>query len=166
MLSESLLSAFNDQINRELHSAYLYRAMASAMETMNYPGMAEWMKSQAAEENEHAEKFIKFIEDRGNAVKFQAIDAPKASVTTPLAAFQAALEHEQSITGHINDLYAQANKENDFAAQTLLDWFVTEQVEEEASVGLAVEKLKRAGNDGAALLMLDSEFGQRSTAAE
>lgn len=166
MISETMLQAINEQINRELFSAYLYRAAGSSLASDNYPGMADWMSSQASEENEHAEKFIQFVEDRGGRVVFEAIKKPKGDFSSPVAAFEGALEHEQFITDHINKLYALAVKEKDYAAQVLLGWFVDEQVEEEASVGLVVEKLRRAGNDSAALLMLDSELGKRSSSEE
>lgn len=161
MLNEVLQSAFNEQINREIHSSYLYRAMASDMTAQNYPGMTSWMKKQAEEEMEHAEKLITFVEDRGNPVIFDTIDKPEADASSPIAAFESALGHEKKITGHIDDLYRLALVEEDFASQNILQWFIDEQVEEEASVGLVVEKLKRAGSDGMGLLLIDSELNER-----
>lgn len=161
MLSQKLHSAFNEQINREIHSAYLYRAIASVMTAQSFPGMTSWMKKQAEEEIKHAEKLISFVEDRGNPVIFGAIDKPEVDAPSPVTAFEAALAHEKKITGHIDDLYRLALAEEDYASQVLLQWFINEQVEEEASVGLVVEKLKRAGDDGMGLLLIDSELNER-----
>lgn len=166
MLSDALQVAFNEQINREIHSAYIYRAMASEMSAQNFPGMTNWMKMQADEEMEHAEKFITFVEDRGNPVIWGAIDKPEADASSPIKAFQAALGHEKKITGHINDLYKMALEEADYASQSLLQWFIDEQVEEEASVGLVVGRLERAGDDGMGLLLIDAELGTRGPETE
>ncbi|MBH65543.1 MAG: ferritin [Chloroflexi bacterium] len=131
------------------------------MASDNYPGISSWMMAQSSEETEHAEKLIKFVEDRGGRVSFLAIDAPEADLKSPLEAFKSAYKHEQFIAGEINKLFAQAVKEKGYAAEVLLEWFVEEQVEEEASVGLLVEKFKRVGDNPAELLMLDSEVGSR-----
>ncbi|MEX0763012.1 MAG: ferritin [Dehalococcoidia bacterium] len=161
MISEVLRSAIDQQINRELYSSYLYMAAASHLASENFPGMASWMQTQADEEMVHARKFIKFVEDRDATVSFDAIDKPHADFTTPLSAFESALEHERLITRHINDLYTLALEQSDYACQGLLQWFINEQVEEEAMVTEVVEKLRRAGDNGAALLMLDRQLSAR-----
>ncbi|MBH63017.1 MAG: ferritin [Alphaproteobacteria bacterium] len=161
VMKQSLLNTLNEQVNREFYSAYLYRSAASFMASENFPGISDWMMAQSEEETEHAEKIVKFIEDRGSRVSFLAIDAPEADFNSPLDAFETSFKHEKFITGEINKLFAQSVKEKDYAAQVLLQWFVEEQVEEEAAVGLLVEKFRRAGDNSAALLMLDSEVGTR-----
>lgn len=161
MLSKALQNAMNDQIKNELYSAYLYLSMSAYFESLNLPGFAHWMRVQAEEEVEHAMKFFDFIHERGGTVALQAIDQPPAKFKSPLDAFQAAYEHEQQVSQMINDIYALAVREKDYASQAFLDWFVTEQVEEEKITSQVVEMLKRAGTEGPALLMLDRHLGAR-----
>lgn len=162
MLSKKLQDAMNDQIQRELESAYIYLSMAAYCDSINLPGFAHWMKAQFGEEQEHAMKFYDFIYDRGGRVVLQAIGQPPAEFASPADVFEKTLAHEQKITGHINDLYAMAVEEKDYASQGLLQWFVDEQVEEEKSAGDILETLKMVGDKGQALFMLDRQLGQRS----
>lgn len=153
--------AIEEQIKHEFYSAYVYLSMAGSFEAANFPGFAHWMREQSREELEHAMKFFDFLLDRGESVQLQALDAPPYAFRSPLDTFEQALEHEKEITGRINDLYELATRENDYPAKVLLDWFVTEQVEEEKTATEIVERLRLAGDDGAALLLLDSELGNR-----
>lgn len=161
MLSKTLQDAMNEQIKNELYSAYLYLSMSAYCEASNLPGFAHWMQMQAQEEVTHAMKFFDFIHERGGRVVLQAIDQPPVEFQSPLEVFEQTLEHEQKVTGLINDLYALAVQEKDYASQAFLQWFVTEQVEEEANATQIVETLKLIGDKGHALLMLDREMGRR-----
>ena len=153
--------AVREQIKRELYSAYLYLSMAGSFETANLPGFARWMRKQSEEEREHAMKFFDFLLDRGEQVQLLPIDQPPSAFRSPLDTFEQALEHEKEITSRIHRLYELAVQESDYPAQVLLHWFVEEQVEEEKSATDIVERLRMAGEDSAALLLLDSELGER-----
>ena len=161
-----MLVEMNTQIQRELESAYIYLSMAAYFDALNLPGFAQWMKIQFQEEQAHAMKFFDFIIDRGGKVTLQAINQPPVEFKSPLDVFGKALAHEEKISGHINDLYALSMKENDFASQPLLQWFIEEQVEEEKSAGEIVETLKMIKGDATALLILDRELGQRQLPSE
>jgi ferritin len=163
MLGKAVQDAMNDQIKNELYSAYQYLAMAAYCESANLPGFAHWMRTQAREETEHAMKFYDFILDRSGRVVLQTIDQPVADFSSPLEVFEQALEHEQMVTAMINDLYGLAVTENDYASQTFLQWFVTEQVEEEKNAGDVVETLKMVGDKSEALFLLDRELAGRAT---
>jgi ferritin len=158
--------AFNDQINEELFSSYVYLAMAAHFETLNLDGFTSWMKLQAKEELGHAMRLFDHINRRGGTVVLKAIGEPPSEFGTPLEVFQKALAHEQHITGCIHELYRVAQEENDYPAQLELQWFVDEQVEEEENTGRVVEQLKMAGDNQSALLMLDRELGQRAPEEE
>lgn len=161
MISHQIQDAFNDQLNAELYSAYLYLSMSAYFESMNLKGFANWMRTQAQEEMLHAMKFYSFINDRGGRVVLSAIDGPPVKWDSPLAAFEDAYRHEQKVTGLINNLVDLAIEEKDHSAGAFLQWFVTEQVEEEASADAVVQKLKLAGGQGAALFMIDAELATR-----
>ena len=161
MLSPKIEKAMNEQIKRELDSAYIYASMAAYFDRIGLPGAAQWMKAQFAEEQQHAWKFYGYLYNRGASVTFEALDRPPADFSSPLDAFQKALAHEKKITGHINDLYALATEEKDYASQILLQWFIEEQVEEEKSAGDVVEMLKKVGDNNNGLFMVDRELGQR-----
>ena len=161
MLGKAVQEAMNEQIKNELYSAYQYLAMAAYCESANLPGFAHWMRTQAREETEHAMKFYDFILDRSGQVVLQAIDQPVAEFSSPLEVFERALEHEQEVTAMINDLYGLAVRENDYASQTFLQWFVTEQVEEEKNAGDVVETLRMIGDKSEALFLLDRELAGR-----
>jgi ferritin len=162
MLNKKIQDAFNAQLTAEYHSSYLYLAMCAYFEENNFRGMASWMKHQAQEEMEHALKFFDQIIERGGSVKLSAIDAPPNKWKSPLDAFESAYKHECMISGRINDLADLATKENDHASNVFLQWFVTEQVEEESSVLEIVEKLKLIGDHMPGLFMIDAKLGQRS----
>jgi ferritin len=161
MISKTLLAEMNEQIKHELYSAYLYLSMASHFEEGNLGGFASWMKLQAEEEQEHAMKFFDFIHDRGGQVILQAIDQPPAEFGTPLTVFEQVLEHEKKVTSLIHKLYSQAIKDNDYASQTFLNWFVDEQVEEEKNASQILEWIRMTGEGGHAIFMIDHELGKR-----
>ncbi|MEN6334047.1 MAG: ferritin [Phycisphaerales bacterium] len=161
MLNEKIEKALNDQINEELYSSYLYLAMAAWLESQNLPGCAGWMGVQAREENGHAMKLFKFINERRGRVVLKGIKEPPKEWKSPLAAFEASLNHEQHITGRIDDLMNLAVAEKDHATAAMLQWFVGEQVEEEANVDSIVQKLKMAEKAPGAMLMMDHALGER-----
>ena len=153
--------AINEQIKAEFYSAYLYISMAGSFEAASLGGFAHWMRKQYEEETEHALKFFDFLLDRGEQVQLRAIDQPPYTFRSPLDTFEQALEHEKEITASIHELYDLAVRENDYPAQVLLHWFVEEQVEEEKAAAEVVDRLRIAGEDDAALLLLDKELGER-----
>jgi ferritin len=153
--------AMGEQIKHELYAAYLYLSMAGSFEVANLAGFAHWMRQQSREELEHALKFFDFLLDRGEHPELRTIEAPPYAFRSPLDTFEQALEHEKEITARINTLYELAVRESDLPAQVMLNWFVSEQVEEEKSATEIVERLRMAGEDSAALLLLDSELGER-----
>jgi len=161
MLKKEIEGAFNDQINAETYSAYLYLAMAAYFDSLNLPGFSNWMKVQAQEELVHAMKFFGFVAERGGRVQLKPIEGPPASWESPLAAFEAAYKHELHITDRINKLVDLALKTSDHAANNLLQWFVAEQVEEEASADAVVQQLRLVKGEGQGLFMIDRELGQR-----
>jgi ferritin len=160
-MKSEVKDAINEQIKHEFYSAYLYLSMAGSFEVANLPGFAHWMRKQSEEEREHAMKFFDFLLNRGEHVQLQAIDQPPYAFRSPLDTFEQALEHEKEITSHIHRLYDLSVQENDYPVQVLLNWFVEEQVEEEKSATEIVERLRMAGEEGAALLLLDKEMGER-----
>ncbi len=161
MIKEKIEEAINDQINAELYSAYLYLSIAADFGDKNLEGFANWMRIQAQEEVEHAIRLYDYLEERGGRVKLKAIDKPKTEWESPHKAFKDAYEHEQYITGRINDLVDLAEKEKDKATVKMLQWFVEEQVEEENSVNKIVQKLEMAKDSTSSLLMIDSQLGER-----
>ena len=165
MLNPKIQDAFNKQINAELFSSYLYLSMAGYFEAESFKGMAHWMRIQAAEENRHAMRFFDFINDRSGRVTLAQIEAPKTQWKSPLDAFQDAYNHELKISGLINDLMNLAAVEKDGAGHDFLEWFVREQVEEEAAAQLIVDQLKLVGDQGVGLYLIDQQLGQRTAAA-
>ncbi len=163
MLSPKMEKVLNDQINAELYSGYMYQSMAAWLGAENFPGMARWMDLQAEEEREHAMKLYAHVLDRGGRVTLAAIDAPPTDFESPLAIFQAAYEHEQKVTGMIDALVDTARAENDKAAEFMLQWFVTEQVEEEANASEIVEKLAKVQKSPNGLFMMDAHLGRRGS---
>ena len=163
-MNKQIESAFNDHLNAEFYSYYLYLSMSNCFAAKNLEGMASWMQAQADEERMHAMKFVQHINDRGGRVLLQQIAQPKTEWSTPLEAFEEAYDHECMISGKINDLVELAHRERDHAADTFLQWFVSEQVEEEATALGIVEKLKLVGDNGMGLLMVDGQLGQRPAA--
>ncbi len=161
-LDSRLAAALNAQVTMEFASAYQYLAMAAWLEEHSYPGMAAWMRIQSEEEWSHALRFYQFVLDRGGTLELGSISAPDGDFASPLAVFQRSLQAEQAVTESINALYALAIEIGDYASLPLLDWFVNEQVEEEATVSQVIDDLVRAGNEGPALLLIDRELGARS----
>ena len=161
MLSNKIQDAINAQINAELWSAYLYLSMGLHFEAEGMPGIANWFKIQFQEEQAHATIFMNYINQRGGRVELKAIDAVPTAWNSPLEAFKATLEHEQKVTALINNLYALAEAENDYATRDRLAWFVSEQVEEEDNCHTLIDKFKLIGDNGMGLYMLDQELGAR-----
>ena len=162
MMKKKIEKAFNEQINAETYSSYLYWSMSAALMEMNLPGFANWMRVQALEEMTHAEKFFNYTIERGGAVKLAAIDGPPTEWKDVEAIIQNVQKHEAHVTALINGLMDLALAEKDHAASMFLQWFVSEQVEEEANVADILGKLKIAGTASAALYMLDKEMATRS----
>lgn len=163
MISKKVQDAFNAQIKEEIESAYLYLSMAAHFNSVGLDGMAQWMRAQVKEELVHAMKFFDFINDRDGVVELQPIGVGRHKKwASALEAFQAAYGHEQYITGKINDLVKLAAQEKDNAASVFLQWFVSEQVEEEASTSKIAHRLEMIGDSVQGLLMLDQNLGQRS----
>jgi ferritin len=152
----------NEQIAHEFHAAYQYLAIAAHFEAQNYAGFAKWMRLQATEETGHAMRLFDYLVERGERIELKEIPQPGQDFGPPLDAFRAALKHEQKVTGQIHAIYDAAVESRDYPTQVMLQWFIQEQVEEENITGTAVDRLEMAGENRAALLMLDSQFGQRS----
>lgn len=161
MMSDTMQKAMNAQINAELYSSYLYLSMSSYFTSINLVGMATWMRVQTQEEMFHAIKMYDFVSERGGRAIMQAIAQPPADWKSPLAVFENGLVHEQKVTGLINTLLDLATGERDHATAIFLQWYVTEQVEEESNASGIVNKLRMIGKDASSLFALDQELGQR-----
>jgi ferritin len=166
MLSEKMLKELNRQINAELYAAYLYLSMSADFQSKNLAGFANWMRVQATEEMTHAMKIYDFVHERGSRVTLKQVEEPPSEWSSPLAAFEDAYKHEQKVTGMINDLTNLAKSEKDHATEIFLQWFVTEQVEEEASADEIVQKLKLVGEAGGGMFMIDREMAGRKFTPE
>ncbi len=162
MISKTIETALNDQIKHELYSSYLYLSMSAYCEAANLAGAAHWMRGQSREEYGHGMKFYGYIHDQGGRVALQALAQPPAEWTSLLDLFQQVLEHERKVTSLIQNLYALAFKENDYATQSFLQWFINEQVEEEKHATQIVEQLKMIGNSGQALYLMDRQLAARA----
>ena len=161
MLTQRMGDALNKQINRELHSAYLYASMEAWFFQSSLDGFANWMKVQSKEEMKHASKLYNYIIERGNDVKLETIDAPETEWRNIRDVYERAYEHEKYITEEINNLYNIAEQENDKGTQIFLQWFITEQIEEEDSVRKIIDRLKLTECTGDAVFHLDTEFSTR-----
>ncbi len=161
MLSDRMQSAINAQINAEVYSEYLYYSMSAYFDSAGLPGMAKWMDCQAQEEHFHAMKLFDYVNERGGRVTLTTIEGPETEWDSPLAVFEGAYAHEQKVTGLINGLMDIALEEKDHGTAQMLQWFVEEQVEEEASATGVVQQLKWIGDSGQGILMLDKELGTR-----
>lgn len=162
MISTKLQDAINAQINAEFWSAYLYLAMGMHFEAEGRTGIANWFRIQFKEEQAHAEIFINYLNARGGRVVLKPIDAVPQTWGTPLAAFADTLAHEEKVTALINNIYALAEQEHDYATRGKLDWFVAEQVEEEETARNLIDRLKLIGSDGLALYTFDQEMAART----
>lgn len=162
-MDKKMIQEMNAQINREMFSSYLYLSMAAYFEVETLNGFAQWMKVQAMEEMMHAMKFYNFILERGGEVELEAIAKPEGKFDSIKDVFVKTLAHEKFVTKNINNLYALAQKQNDNASLIFLEWFVTEQVEEEKNANEILAKLKYTGERGEGILMLDKELGARPT---
>jgi ferritin len=160
-LEDKMLNALNDQINKEIFSAYLYYSMAAYFDSMNLEGFANWMKVQAKEELTHAQKLYDYIYDKGGIVELDNIDKPKKEWGSPLEAFKDAYEHELLVTQSIDKLVDLAKELNDHATQNFLQWFVNEQIEEEANTKKIVDTLQMIGESKTALFMFNGQLGSR-----
>ena len=161
MISKKIEKALNEQVNAELYSAYLYLSMEAYFKSLNLNGFANWMRVQTQEEVSHAMKIYGFIDERGGRITLKAIDGPQTKWDSPLDVFNAVYEHEQKVTSLINNLVDLAIEEKDHATNTFLQWFVNEQVEEEASADQVVQQLKMMEKAPGGTFMLDRELGQR-----
>jgi ferritin len=161
MLKKTVEKSLNKQINAELWSAYLYLSMSSYFESINLSGFATWMIMQAQEEVNHAMRIYNHVIERGGRVLLEAIDKVPTEWGSPLEVFQETYQHEQKVTSLIENLVDIAEKEKDRATLNMLQWFIDEQVEEEASADDIVQKLMLIGDQGSGLFMLDNELGQR-----
>jgi len=161
MIKVKIQDTLNKQLNAELYSSYLYFSMAAFFESVSFKGFANWMRVQAREELVHAMKFYDYIQERGGRVALTSISAPLTQWDSPLAVFKQVYQHEQKVTGLINNLVTLAIAETDHATNNFLQWFVAEQVEEESSADEIVKKLRLLGEDRSGLFMLDQELGQR-----
>jgi ferritin len=161
VIEKKIETALNAQLNFELRSAYAYLAMSAYCEAESLPGFAHWLRAQSKEELDHAMRFYNFIVDRGGRVALSDLGQPKDAFTSPLEVFQESLENERAVSRAINDLYSLTSTENDYATQAFLNWFVTEQVEEEKTVEGIIDDLTRVGQSGEALYLLDKDLGAR-----
>lgn len=164
-MDRKIQDAFNEQLNAELYAAYLYLSMSAYFESQNFKGIAHWMRTQAQEELLHAMKFFDFLNERGARVLLAKVKEPKTEWSSPLDAFEDTCEHESKVTSLIHGLVELSLSEKDHAANTFLQWFVTEQVEEEATAQEIRDKLKFVKDNAVALFMIDQELGQRTPPA-
>lgn len=161
MIKQNIQQEINDQIQAEFQSGWIYLALAGWFEQRNLDGFAHWMKQQWQEEQAHAMKFYNHMMSRGGEVEIQALEKPEVDINSVEDAFATALAHEQHITKRINKLYELASQENDYPLQSLLQWFIDEQVEEEETASNILEKVKMVGEEGTSLYLLDRELAGR-----
>lgn len=164
MHSKAVEAGLNDQIAKEFYAAYLYLSMSAFFESQDLPGFAHWMRLQYREETGHAERLLDFLANRGGRVVLQAIDKPPKDFQGPMAGMSEALKHEQAVTATIHQLYELAVREKDYATQLELQWFISEQVEEERAVSGIIAQLKLAGENAPGLLMIDHQLASRAMA--
>jgi ferritin len=165
MINKKIQDALNAQITLEQYSAQLYLAMSAHCEGRSFRGFAHWLRVQAQEETKHAMKLVTFLLDRSGKLELGAISAPPFEFGTLTQVFEKILEHEKSITGKIGALFELSRVEKDYASEITLQWYVTEQVEEEANVGQIVDQLKAVGEQGGGIWYLDSKMGKRAASA-
>ena len=163
MIDGKMQEALNRHANAEFYSSYLYLSMSAYFRSINLPGFAHWMRVQAREELAHALKFYDHVIERGGRANLQLVEAPPAQWDSPLAVFEDACRHEQKVTGLISQLVDEAVQTRDHATSNFLQWFVSEQVEEEASADAIVQRLELVGNAPGGLLIVDNELAQRGS---
>lgn len=161
MISKKMETAINDQINAELYSAYLYMAMSAYCESINLTGFAHWMETQALEEFMHAKKFYAHLVERGGRIRLAAIDGPPSDWKSIEEVFEETAAHEAKVTALINNLTDMAIEEKDHASNAMLQWFISEQVEEESTAQGILENIRLAGAKGSGIFMIDREVSQR-----
>ena len=161
MMNEKIERAFNEQIKHELESAYLYLSMAAYFHKNGWDGMANWMRKQAREEQKHAMRFFEHIVDRDGRVQLAALAQPKLEWNSATDAWEAAYKHEQFITSRIHTLAKLIEDEKDYTARPMLDWFLNEQIEEEAQTLQVLDKAQKTGNSAGGLMVLDHHLGKR-----
>ena len=166
MLDAKIESALNDQINHELASAYVYLSMAAYFEAGNLPGSAKWMRRQAREEQAHAMKIFDYVNDRDGRVRLRAVAQPPVEFGSTIEVWEQALAHEQKVSGLIHALYALATEAKDYATQALMQWFVTEQVEEEKTARTILDQVRRIGTASSAIFFLDRHLGKEAESQE
>ena len=160
-MDKKVYKAFNEQVQAEFYSAYMYLQMSLDMEAKNFKGMAKWLMVQYEEEREHALKLVKFMQDRGEKPEMLQVEAPAADYGTPLELFKKVLAHEKYVTSRIHAMYEAALEAKDYAAQSHLKWFIDEQLEEEANATEIVDRLTMVGDNVGGLFIVDSELGAR-----
>lgn len=160
MLSEKIQAALNHQIKRELDSAHLYLSMSAYCEAMNLPGFANWMRRQSQEEVSHSMKIFDYVHQQNGRVKLKSIDEPAAEFKSLLDMWQKVLDHERQVSKAIHELYELTQEESDYATQAMLQWFITEQVEEEKTASAILEQVKMIGTSSPALFFLDRHVGK------
>jgi ferritin len=161
MIHQSIQDALNIQINLEQYSAQLYLAMSAHCEGKSFRGIAHWLRVQAQEETTHAMKLVDFVLDRGGRLELKSIEAPPTEFGGVTQVFEKILAHEKQITGSINALFQLSREQKDYASEITLQWYVTEQVEEEANVGQILDQLRAVGEQGGGIWYLDSKLGKR-----
>lgn len=166
MINERLKEAINQQVTEEYTAAYLYRHLANEMDALSFPGLCQWFIAQAEEECEHAQKFAQHLIDRGERVVPKNIEITAPEITSPQQAFEASLEHEKKVSGQIRAITRLADEVGDLESRGLLNWFLTEQVEEEATVGEILDQIALVSNDGSGLLRIDARLGNRPTSED
>lgn len=160
-MNEKVLKALNEQIKHEFYSSFLYLSIASYLENIPLDGFGKWFRKQAEEEHEHAMKIYNYIIDRNVHVDLQAIDKPNTKFKSVEDVFQQSLDHEKKVTKYIHQLYELANQEKDYATAVFLQWYITEQVEEEKNANDNLDQIQLIGDDKAALFVLDQNFGKK-----
>jgi len=161
MASKGMIEALNAQINHEISSGYFYLSMATYVDSINFGGFAHWLKLQAKEELSHAMKIYGYVNDIGGKVELKAIEQPETQFKSLIEIFEKVLAHEKKVTSLINSLYALAVKENDYATQINMQWFITEQVEEEKNASEILEQLKNIGDKYSSLMIIDRHLAAR-----
>jgi len=158
MVTKNVEKAINEQIKREEHSSRIYLAMASWAERNGYPGAADWLYIQTEEERIHMLRLVHYLNDRGGQAVLQALEAPQGKYKSLLEVFQEVLKHEEYISASINELFSVCNREKDFSTANYLQWYITEQIEEESTVRQILDQIRLTGSDKSGLFLMDKEF--------